>query len=114
MISMVDNYLLAMRLAQLYVAKYFSPEAKKKADELVSNLMAVYGDRINHLDWMSDGTKKKAIEKLNTIMRKIGYPDKWKDYAGVEISGDNFFRKNLESAALWNYEFMVNKIGKPR
>jgi len=111
MVGMTDNY-LGDALGQLYVAKYFPPEAKKKADELVSNLMAVYHDRINNLDWMSDGTKKKATEKLSTIMRKIGYPDKWKDYAGVEISPDNFF-KNLKGAAQWSYEYMINKIGKP-
>jgi putative endopeptidase len=111
MISFTDGY-LGDALGQLYVAKYFPPEAKKKADELVSNLMEVYKDRISKLDWMGDETKKKALEKLSTITRKIGYPDKWKDYAGVEITRDNFFA-NLMNVNKYNYDYMINKIGKP-
>lgn len=99
-------------LGQLYVAKYFPPDAKKKADELVANLMVVYDERIQKLDWMTDETKKKALEKLHSITRKIGYPDKWKDYAGLEISRDNFFQ-NLMNATKWNYQYMVNQVGKP-
>jgi len=108
MISFTDGH----ALGQLYVAKYFPPEAKKKADELVSNLMAVYHERITKLDWMGEDTKKKALEKLSTITRKIGYPDKWKDYAGVEITRDNFFA-NLMTVNKYNYQYMINKIGKP-
>jgi putative endopeptidase len=111
MISFTDGY-LGHALGQLYVAKYFPPEAKKKADELVSNLMAVYKDRISKLDWMGDDTKKKALEKLSTITRKIGYPDKWKDYAGVEITRDNFFA-NLMNVNKYNYDYMIHKIGQP-
>jgi putative endopeptidase len=111
MIGLSDGF-LGDALGQLYVSKYFPPDAKKKADELVSNLMAVYKERINHLDWMSDETKKKADEKLGTIMRKIGYPDKWKDYAGLDITRDSFF-KNILNATAWNYDYMINKIGKP-
>ncbi|CAN5402425.1 hypothetical protein BH11BAC1_BH11BAC1_17040 [soil metagenome] len=111
MVSFTDGY-LGDALGQLYVAKYFPPEAKKKADELVSNLMAEYKERITKLDWMGEDTKKKALEKLSTIVRKIGYPDKWKDYAGVEITRDNFFA-NLMSVTKYNYNYMINKIGKP-
>jgi len=111
MVSFTDGY-IGDALGQLYVAKYFPPEAKKKADELVANLMAVYKDRIQTLDWMSDVTKAKATEKLNAIKTKIGYTDKFKDYAGLEISRDNFFT-NLMNATKWNYQDMVNQIGKP-
>src|SRR6185369_6590117 len=111
MVGMTDMF-LGDALGQLYVAKFFPPEAKKKADELVSNLMDVYKDRINKLDWMSAETKKKATEKLGTIMRKIGYPDKWKDYAGLEITRESFF-KNILNATAWNYNYMVSKVGKP-
>ena len=111
MVSFTDGY-LGDALGQLYVAKYFPPDAKKKADELVSNLMAVYKDRITKLDWMGEETKKKALEKLGTIVRKIGYPDKWKDYAGVEITRDNFFA-NLMSLTKYNYQYMIDKIGQP-
>ncbi len=99
-------------LGQLYVAKYFPPDAKKKADELVSNLITVYSDRIAKLDWMSDETKKKANEKLHAITRKIGYPDKFKDYKGLEITRESFFR-NVVNATKWNYEYVVSQIGKP-
>jgi len=111
MTQMTDGF-LGDALGQLYVAKFFPPEAKKKADELVSNLMDVYKERINRLDWMSAETKKKATEKLSTIMRKIGYPDKWKDYAGLEITRDSFF-KNILNATAWNYNYTVSKIGQP-
>lgn len=97
---------------QLYVAKFFPPEAKKRADELVANLMAVYEERIDKLDWMSAVTKTKAKEKLKSIMTKIGYPETWKDYAGLEISRGNFFQ-NLMNATQWNYNYEVNKIGRP-
>jgi putative endopeptidase len=111
MVNLTDGF-LGDALGQLYVAKYFPPEAKKKADELVSNLIAVYHDRLSKLDWMSAETKKKANEKLSAIIRKIGYPDKWKSYEGVVITRDNFFQ-NLMNAGEWNYNYMVNRIGKP-
>ena len=111
MVPMTDG-LLGDALGQLYVAKFFPPEAKKKADELVSNLITVYNEHIEKLDWMSDATKVKAKEKLNAITRKIGYPDKWKDYAGLEINRESFF-KNLMNATQWMYNFEVNQIGKP-
>ncbi|MBL0104735.1 MAG: M13 family metallopeptidase [Bacteroidetes bacterium] len=111
MVQMTDG-MLGDAVGQLYVAKFFPPDAKKKADELVSNLIAVYKERIEKLDWMTPDTKKKALEKLAAITRKIGYPDKWKDYAGVEITRDNFFQ-NLMNLTKWSYDFEVSKIGKP-
>lgn len=111
MVQMTDA-MLGDALGKLYVTKYFPPESKKKADELVSNLIAVYNDRINKLDWMSNETKKKAIEKLNAITRKIGYTDNWKDYKDVEITRDSYF-KNIMNATQWNYKYEINQIGKP-
>ncbi|HQW23512.1 MAG TPA: M13 family metallopeptidase [Bacteroidia bacterium] len=111
MIQMTDGT-VGDALGQLYVAKYFPPDAKKKADELVSNLIAVYNERIDKLDWMSAETKVKAKEKLNAITRKIGYPDKWKDYAGLEITRNSFF-KNLMNATAWDYNYAISQIGKP-
>jgi len=111
MVRMTDA-MVGDAVGQLYVAKYFPPEAKKRADELVSNLINVYKDRIDQLEWMSDDTKKKAVEKLQAITRKIGYPDKWKDYNGLDINRDSFFQ-NIMNATRWNYAYEVNQIGKP-
>lgn len=110
-VDMTDG-LLGDAMGQMYVAKYFPPDAKKKADELVSNLIAVYDERIKQLDWMSDATKQKALDKLHSIMRKIGYPDKWKDYNGLEIVRGNYFQ-NVVNASLWLNDFAMNKIGQP-
>ncbi len=107
----VDNGLGEL-LGQLYVAKFFPPEAKQRMLELVNNLQAVYKQRIENLDWMSAPTKEKALAKLAAFTKKIGYPDKWKKYDDVQISKDTYY-KNEQSIAAHNYREMINKIGKP-
>jgi putative endopeptidase len=109
--QMVDRN-LGDALGQLYVKQYFPPEAKQRMQELVDNLIATYGDHIRNLDWMSDSTKQKALAKLHAIARKIGYPDKWKDYASVDIVRDNAVA-NLRSCGRYEYKRDVDKIGKP-
>jgi putative endopeptidase len=99
-------------LGQLYVAKFFPPEAKKRMLDLVNNLQAVYKERIQNLDWMSAPTKEKALAKLAAFTKKIGYPDKWKNYDDVQISKDSYY-KNEQSIAAHNYRRMINKVGKP-
>ena len=99
-------------LGQMYVDKHFKPEAKQRMLELLKNLQDTYADRIKRLDWMSDATKQKALGKLNTFMKKIGYPDKWKDYSKLEISGDNYL-KNVFAAAAFEYNYNISKLGKP-
>lgn len=99
-------------LGQLYVDKYFKPEAKKRMLDLVNNLQQAYAERILKLDWMSDSTKKKAILKLNAFMKKIGYPDKWKDYSALTIVNNDFV-KNIMASAQWAYNYDLNKLGKP-
>ena len=111
MLSTVDNGVGEL-LGQVYVEKYFTPEAKRRMKDLVDNLQAVYKSRIEKLDWMSNATKEKALAKLNAFTKKIGYPDKWKKYGDIEISKDNYY-KNLESIAKHNYKEMVEKVGKP-
>jgi putative endopeptidase len=99
-------------LGQLYVAKYFTPDAKSRMLALVNNLISVYNDRIEKLDWMSPETKKHALEKLAAFTKKIGYPDKWKKYDDVEISKDAYY-KNMESIEKHNYKENIEKLGKP-
>lgn len=112
--SMVNNTDLNLGdlLGQLYTEEYFKPEAKKRMVELVDNLQKVYEERIKKVDWMTAETKKKALEKLNAFMKKIGYTDKWKKYDDVEISKTTFFA-NLQSAKKHAYKEMMDKLGKP-
>ena len=99
-------------LGQIYVKKHFKPEAKERMQELVSNLVKAYEIRIKNLDWMTDVTKQKALDKLHAFTPKIAYPDKWKDYNGLEIKRESFFQ-NLRNAGAWGYSDMVNQLGKP-
>lgn len=107
----IDNGLGEL-LGQLYVQKYFPPDAKKRMLDLVNNLQAVYKERIEKLDWMSAETKKRALEKLAAFTKKIGYPDKWKKYDDVSISKDAYYQ-NEQSIAAHNYREMIKKVGKP-
>lgn len=111
MASLVDQN-LGEALGQLYVKKYFTEDAKKRALELVNNLQKAFAARIDKLDWMSDSTKQKAKEKLFAITKKIGYPDKWRDYSNVTIAKDKYF-ENVVSAASNNYQFQLAKLNKP-
>ncbi|KIA90506.1 M13 family metallopeptidase [Kaistella jeonii] len=111
MASAVDNN-LGEALGQLYVKKYFPEAAKKRMAVLVDNVQKAYAARIDKLDWMSDLTKQKAKEKLSAITKKIGYPDRWKDYSKVNISRDTYF-ENLMSASAADYQLEIAKLGKP-
>ena len=111
MVSNTDEGLKDLA-SQLFVQKYFPAEAKKRMDELVNNLQVSFQKHINNLDWMSDSTKQRALGKLNTIMKKIGYPDKWKNFDDVEISKADYFANNV-SIARHSYKEMIEKVGKP-
>ena len=99
-------------LGQLYVKEYFKPAAKARMAELVANLRKAFAIRINQLDWMSPATKIKALAKLAAFRPKIGYPDNWKTYDGLEISSDKHF-ENFTNVGKWNYNFMISQLGKP-
>jgi len=111
MSKVVDNSLGEL-LGQLYVEKYFTPDAKKRMLDLVNNLQSVYKDRIEKLDWMSPATKQKAEEKLAAFTKKIGYPDKWKKYDDVEISRNDFYA-DMQSVSKHNYFEELKKVNKP-
>jgi predicted metalloendopeptidase len=99
-------------LGKLYVAKYFPPENKARMDQLVSNLIAAYSQDIDTLDWMSADTKKGAHEKLAKLVRKIGYPNKWRDYSKLTISRDDLFG-NVRRATEFEVQRNIDKLGKP-
>lgn len=111
MASAVDNS-LGEALGQIYVNKYFPEEAKKRVLDLVNNLQKALAVRMDKLDWMSDSTKQKAKEKLSAITKKIGYPDKWRDYSRVTIAKGRYF-ENVVSAATNNYRFQLAKLNQP-
>lgn len=106
------NGAMGEAVGQLYVQKYFPPEAKERMLGLVNNLKTALGERITNLEWMSDATKEKALEKLSTFIVKIGYPDKWKDYSSLEIKGDSYWQ-NMVRASEFAYAEMIDELGKP-
>lgn len=103
---------LGEAVGQMYVEKYFPAAAKERMVALVKNLQESLGERIKNLQWMSDSTKVKALEKLATFHVKIGYPDKWKDYSTLEIKNDSYWA-NMERASEWEHAEMIAKMGKP-
>lgn len=106
------NGAMGEAVGQLYVERYFPAEAKKRMLDLVDNLKLSLGERINQLEWMSDATKEKAQEKLGTIIVKVGYPDKWKDYSSLEIKDDSYWQ-NMMRASLFAWNEMIDELGKP-
>ncbi len=108
--ELADQYLGDV-LGQLYVEKYFRPEAKERALDLINNLQQTFAERLHRLDWMSDATKQQALYKLASLTKKIGFPDQWKEYSGLIISSDIFF-ENLQKAKIWTYNNRVNRFGQ--
>lgn len=110
------NGVIGEALGKLYVDKKFPPAAKAKAMEMIKNVMAGYEIRIQKLDWMSDETKQKAIEKLHKLTVKIAYPDKWKDYSALEVvgvkEGGSYFQNSM-NARKWNFDKNIAKFGNP-
>ena len=99
-------------LGHLYVDKYFPAEAKERMKVMVDNLMTALGQRIDMATWMSDQTKANAHEKLATILVKIGYPDKWRDYSGLEIKDDSYYA-NVVRSNEFDMAYYMSKINKP-
>lgn len=110
----VVNGVLGEAVGQMYVEKYFPAEAKERMLTLVKNLQVALGQRIDAQDWMSDDTKVRAHEKLNSFIVKVGYPDKWKDYTGLVIDPAKTYSENLMAANefFWN-DMIARKYGKP-
>ena len=110
------NGAIGEALGRLYVEKKFPAEAKVKAEKMIHNIILAYQNRISNLTWMSAETKTKAIEKLNKITIKIGYPDQWKDYSKLEIKsvaeGGSYF-ENVKNLSRWSFQKDINKLEKP-
>jgi putative endopeptidase len=106
-----ENY-LGDALGQLYVEKYYSPATKARYVKLTDNIIEAYKEHIEKLDWMSDSTKQKALAKLSTVRKKVGYPDKWKDYSSMNISRSSYV-ENIIEGNKWYYNYVIEKLGKP-
>jgi len=111
-INMIDGSLGEM-VGQIYVKKYFPQENKKRMENLVANLGRAYEARIKNLTWMSEDTKKQAIQKLHTFRAKIGYPDKWRDYSKLEIKNDSLY-ENMMRVSEFEDAFWLAKVGKEK
>ena len=103
---------LGEALGQIYVERYFPPEARARALEMVNNLMSTLKDDLSTLSWMSDATRKQAIAKLDAITKKIGYPNKWKDYSGLKIDRGPYVL-NVLRAREFEFKRDIERIGKP-
>ena len=110
------NGAIGEALGKLYVDAKFPPEAKKKAREMIDNVLLGFEKRISQLPWMSEETKTKALEKLHKLTVKIAYPDKWKDYSELEVKGlkeGGTYFENSINVTKWNYAKNMEKLGKP-
>jgi len=109
----IVNGTLGEAVGQMYVKKYFPEENKERMLALVKNLQHALGLRITNQAWMSDETKAKAIEKLNAITIKIGYPDTWRDYSALEVNPEDTYYANIQRAAKFEQDYSMSYLGKP-
>jgi putative endopeptidase len=106
------NGSLGELIGQVYVAEYIPAGTKEKLLEIGNNIKTVYGERIKKLDWMSDNTKKKALNKLSKVFMKVGYPDKWRDMSALQIDRSSY-AGNIKHVIEWYYNYRISKYGKP-
>jgi putative endopeptidase len=107
-----QDHAMGMILGRIFVQEYFPAPTKQRYVNLVEAIRSAYRDRIHRLNWMSDETKAKALEKLAKMKAKVGYPDHWKDYSTLLIS-TNSYCENMMNASRWHYNDMISKFGKP-
>jgi predicted metalloendopeptidase len=104
---------LGEALGKAYVAREFPPASKARVLEIVNNLEAAFAERIKRLSWMTDSTKAQALTKLAAVLKKIGYPDTWRDYSGLTVNASAPYATNLLAARAFDQQYELAKIGKP-
>lgn len=109
----VPNALLGEAVGQLYVEKHFPQSSKEKMLQLVDNLKTALGEHIGNLTWMSDATKRRALEKLDAFTVKIGFPDKWRDYSTLKIDRRRSYWDNIKDAIRHEIDYNLSDWGKP-
>ncbi len=106
--------LVGEEIGQVFVDKHFPASSKREMDELVAYLIAAYRERISQLEWMTPATRERALEKLSQFKAKIGFPDSWRDYSGLEVSGKGGdLLANARAGSAFSHDFELAKIGKP-
>lgn len=105
-----DGYLGEL-VGQVYVKEYLPKGTKEKLTEIGNAIKSIFAERIKTLDWMSEPTKEKALKKLDAVIMKVGYPDKWKDLSSLQIDRTSYV-KNVMNANKWEFNYMINKYGK--
>jgi endothelin-converting enzyme/putative endopeptidase len=106
------NHILGDAVGKLYAERYFPPAAKARAQAMVANIVAAFRKRLQAIDWMAPATKAEAITKLDALYIGIGYPERWRDYSGLEIHPDDIFG-NLWRASLFQYHRQLSRLGRP-
>ncbi|MBL7816973.1 MAG: M13 family metallopeptidase [Saprospiraceae bacterium] len=99
-------------LGQLFVKEYFSPKAKKRYEDMTEAIRTAFAENIKELDWMSPVTKERALDKLQKVTKKIGFPEKWKDFSAMTVDRSSYVRNNL-NANNWWFKYQANKLNKP-
>ncbi|WP_321332341.1 M13 family metallopeptidase [uncultured Bacteroides sp.] len=108
----MTNGALGDLIGQVYVSEYLPKGTKEKLVEIGNAIKSIFAQRIKALDWMSEPTKEKALKKLNAVIMKVGYPDKWKDLSSMQIDRNSYV-KNVMNANKWEVGYMISKYGKP-
>ncbi len=108
----VENSQIGEALGQLYVAQFYPPEAKAKMAEMIKNIVDVMHDRLAHIPWMTEATRRKALAKFDKFYAKIGHPEKWRDYAAVDVKRDAYFA-NVRAAQTAEIKRRLSKLGQP-
>lgn len=111
-IEAITNLEIGELLGKAFVEKHFSKAAQDRVNEMVDNLLIVYRERISQLDWMTDITKQEALNKLNSIGRKLGYPSKWEDYSMLKFNPDTYVA-NVREMARYSVQKNFSELGKP-
>lgn len=108
----MENEVIGELLGQLYVKEYFSEHVKQRYSDLVEALRIAMRERISRVSWMSDSAKQNAYIKLASMRKKVGYPDKWKDFSALNIGKESYIQ-NLLNSRIWWHNYQINKLGKP-
>jgi putative endopeptidase len=107
-----EERMMGELVGQLFAKTYFNEKEKKRYSDLVEAIRKAYAERIHQLSWMSDQTKTKALEKLAKVNKKVGYPDRWKDFSDLKITPHSFFENTLAANRFWHF-YNIHKLGKP-